>query len=119
MIKPAGEMRGAGLDALVGDDVAGGVARGVGEPERVTSVEASGGGVFVSERDHVSSAPPLLLWLSHARKATSIARPTRTISRVFVRCRAAHLMTVGKNYPQITQICQKAEGRRQDGRKNC
>jgi hypothetical protein len=119
MIKPAGEMRGAGLDALVGVDVAGGVAKGVGEPERITSVEASGTGIFVSERDHVSSAPPLLLWLSHARKATSIARPIRTISRVFVRCRAAHLMTVRENYPQITQIY--TEGRSQAARwqENC
>src|SRR5689334_14684233 len=102
MIRPAGEMSGVGLDVLAGDDGAGddvgvgdvfGDEAGVGEPERVPSVEASGTGLIVSERDLVSIGPPPLLRLSHARKTTSTTRPIRTISRVLVRWCAAHFMT--------------------------
>jgi hypothetical protein len=101
MIKPDGEMRGGGLGAAAGDDVSEDCVEGVGAALGFTSVEASGTAFIVSERDHVSSERPPRLRSSHTRKAPNATILIRTISRVFVRCRAAHLMTAKKNYPQI------------------
>src|SRR5262245_15837403 len=92
MIRPAGETRGVELLALAGDDVAETGIEGVGEPLGVTLIDASGTGLIVSKRDHVSSGPPPFLWLSQTRKATNERRLIRTISRALVRWRAAHLM---------------------------
>jgi hypothetical protein len=100
MIKPAGETRGVGLGAAVGDDVSEDCV-GVGAAFGFTSVEASGTGFMVSERDHVSNGLPFRLRLSHARKATNAMRLIRTISRVFVRRYAGHLIPVKSNPQKV------------------
>jgi hypothetical protein len=88
MIKPAGETSGTGLGAVAGDDVT------AGNVDGVAWVEASGTALIVSNRHRVSIALPPRLRLRNARKRTNRTKPIRTISKVFVRRRAAHLMNI-------------------------